>query len=207
MECYCVAKNKPIRRVITTLQTATVISLWFWGLIAYPKLYCNWPVHSQHSWNFSCVHGFLSLIVKRRPKLNNFWLKKYKIKLKRIALTTLISYMCIEVKYGLSYGITMKIIEKIKQTRAILTWKSAGDLCVMVLNNDKLHNKFVTMKKQLAKQTRTIKINKWSMCYNDEVQETNSWKACKKQQVIKNMRSLWFWFSKYIEAARRAKCL
>ena len=47
--------------------------------------------------------------------------KKYKIKLKRIALTTLISYMCIEVKYGLSYGITMKIIEKIKQTRALLT--------------------------------------------------------------------------------------
>ena len=53
--------------------------------------------------------------------MNNFWFKKYKIKLKRIALTTLISYMCIEVKYGLSYGITMKIIEKIKQTRAILT--------------------------------------------------------------------------------------
>ena len=29
MECYCVARNKPIRREITKLQTATVINLWF----------------------------------------------------------------------------------------------------------------------------------------------------------------------------------
>ena len=129
MECYCVARNKPIRHVITKLQTATVISLWFWGLIAYPKLYCNWPVHNQHSWNFSCVQGFLSLIVKRRPKLNNFWLKRYKIKLKRFGLTTLISYMCIELKYGLSYGIAMKIIEKIKQTRAIDLKKRWWSMC------------------------------------------------------------------------------
>ena len=29
MECYCVARNKPIRREITKLQTAMVINLWF----------------------------------------------------------------------------------------------------------------------------------------------------------------------------------
>ena len=58
MECYCVARNKPIRRKITKPQTATVISLWFWGLLAYPELYCDWPVHNQHSWNFSGVHAF-----------------------------------------------------------------------------------------------------------------------------------------------------
>ena len=61
MECYCVARNKPIRREITKPQTATVISLWFWGLLTCPELYCDWPVHNQHSWNFSGVHGFLSL--------------------------------------------------------------------------------------------------------------------------------------------------
>ena len=63
MECYCVARNKPIRREITKPQTATVISLWFWGLLAYPELYCDWPVHDQHSWSFSVVHGFLSWTV------------------------------------------------------------------------------------------------------------------------------------------------
>ena len=62
MECYCIVRNKPIRHKITKLQTATVISL-FWGLLAYPELYCDWPVHNQHSWNFSGVYGFLSLTV------------------------------------------------------------------------------------------------------------------------------------------------
>ena len=70
MECYCVARNKPIRREITKPQTATVISLWFWGFLAYPELYCNWPVHNQHSWNFSGVHGFLSLTVSKRTREN-----------------------------------------------------------------------------------------------------------------------------------------
>ena len=59
MECYCVVRNQPIRRVITKLQTATVISLWFWGLLAHPELYCNWPVPNQHSWNFSEFGGNL----------------------------------------------------------------------------------------------------------------------------------------------------
>ena len=63
MECYCVARNKPIRRKITKQQTEMVISLWFWGLRGCPELYCDWPVHNQHSWNFSGVHGFLSLTV------------------------------------------------------------------------------------------------------------------------------------------------
>ena len=63
MECYCVERSKPIRRQITKPQTATVISLWFWGLLAYPELYCDWPVHNQHSWKFSFVHVFLSLTV------------------------------------------------------------------------------------------------------------------------------------------------
>ena len=29
----------------------------------YPELYCDWPVHNQHTGNFSGVHGFLSLTV------------------------------------------------------------------------------------------------------------------------------------------------
>ena len=49
MECYCVARNKLIRREITKLQTATVINLWFRGLLAYPELCYDWPVHNQHS--------------------------------------------------------------------------------------------------------------------------------------------------------------
>ena len=38
MECYCVVRNKPIRREIIKPQTATVISLWFWGLLVCPEL-------------------------------------------------------------------------------------------------------------------------------------------------------------------------
>ena len=53
----------PIRHVITKPQTATVISLWFWGLFTCAELYGGWPVHNQHSWNFSGVHSFLSLTV------------------------------------------------------------------------------------------------------------------------------------------------
>ena len=51
MERYCVARNEPIRREITKPKTATVISLWFWGLLGYPEFHCNWPVHNQRSWN------------------------------------------------------------------------------------------------------------------------------------------------------------
>ena len=46
MECYCVARNKPIRREISKPQTAAAISLWFRGLLAYPELYCDWPVYT-----------------------------------------------------------------------------------------------------------------------------------------------------------------
>ena len=69
MECYCVARTKPIRCEITKPQTATVINLWFWGLLAYPEFYCDWPVHNQHSWNFSGVHSFLSLTVTKWLKI------------------------------------------------------------------------------------------------------------------------------------------
>ena len=65
MACYCVARNKLIRLEITKPQPATVTSLWFWGLLACPELYCDWPVHNQHSWNLFGVHGFLSLTVNR----------------------------------------------------------------------------------------------------------------------------------------------
>ena len=63
MECYCVVRNKPIKCEITKPQTATVISLWFWGLLACPEFFCDGPVHNQHSHNFSGVHSFLSLTV------------------------------------------------------------------------------------------------------------------------------------------------
>ena len=71
MECYCDARNKPIRCKITKPQTASAISLWFWGLLAYPELYCDWPLHNQHSWNISGVHGFLSLTVKGSSTCKN----------------------------------------------------------------------------------------------------------------------------------------
>ena len=50
MECYCVARNKPMRSKRTKPQTATVISLWFEGLLAYPELYCD----STFLKNFKC---------------------------------------------------------------------------------------------------------------------------------------------------------
>ena len=73
MECYCVARNKPIRREITKPQTATVSSLWFWGLLACPELYCDWSVHNQNSCSFSGVHGFLSLTVTSVAKGRGSW--------------------------------------------------------------------------------------------------------------------------------------
>ena len=71
MECYCDARNKPMRCEITKPQTASVISLWFWGLLAYPELYCDWPEHNQHSRKFSGVHGFLSLTQNNRLRNQN----------------------------------------------------------------------------------------------------------------------------------------
>ena len=61
MEGYCVVRKKPIRYEKTKPQTAKVISLWFWGLLACPELYCVWSLQNQQSWNFSRLHGFLSL--------------------------------------------------------------------------------------------------------------------------------------------------
>ena len=58
--CY---EEKPIRRAKTKPQTATVISLWFSGLLSCPELYCDRSLHNQHSWKFSGVHSFLSLTV------------------------------------------------------------------------------------------------------------------------------------------------
>ena len=57
-----------MRREKTKPQTATIISLWFWGLLTCPELYCDWPVHNQHSWNFSGVHFFWSLTVSKSRK-------------------------------------------------------------------------------------------------------------------------------------------
>ena len=56
-------KEKANQAWKTKPQTATVISLWFWGLLACPELYFDWALDNQHSWNISGVHGFLSLIV------------------------------------------------------------------------------------------------------------------------------------------------
>ena len=64
MECYCVARNKPIRREIT--KTANSNGSLFCGfeVCSLTEVYCDWPVPNQHvSWNFEGVHGFLSLTV------------------------------------------------------------------------------------------------------------------------------------------------
>ena len=55
-----------MRREKTKPQTATVITLWFCTLLACPELYCDWPVHNQHSWKFSGVHGFRRSVGKCR---------------------------------------------------------------------------------------------------------------------------------------------
>ena len=86
LKCYCVARNKPIRCEITKPQTATVIILWFWGLLACAELYCDWPIHNQHSRNFSGVHSFLSLTVTSgrsywdSSKLAGIWFKLWILK-------------------------------------------------------------------------------------------------------------------------------
>ena len=79
MACYCVARKKPIRREKTKPQTATVISLWFWGLLACPELYFDWALDNKHSWNISGVRGFLSLIVTNYYLSSVFCNQKWKI--------------------------------------------------------------------------------------------------------------------------------
>ena len=64
---YCVAMKQQIRGEKTKPQKGkpTIFSLWFWDLLACLDLYCEWSLHNQHSWNFSGVHCFLRLTVKR----------------------------------------------------------------------------------------------------------------------------------------------
>ena len=53
VECYCGARNKPIRREIT--KTANSNGSLFCGfeVCSLTEVYCDWPVHNQHvSWNF-----------------------------------------------------------------------------------------------------------------------------------------------------------
>ena len=57
MECYCVARNQPITREITKPRTETKISLWIWVLLAYPELYCDWPVKLFRCSRFSNFDG------------------------------------------------------------------------------------------------------------------------------------------------------
>ena len=45
LECYCVARKKPIRREKTKLQAGTLISLRFGGLLACPDLCCGRSKH------------------------------------------------------------------------------------------------------------------------------------------------------------------
>ena len=61
VECYCVGRRKPIRHGKTKLQTAMVISFWFWGLLACPKLYCDWSLDTINfpSENFQLFTVFL----------------------------------------------------------------------------------------------------------------------------------------------------
>ena len=68
IECYCVVRKQPIRHEKTKPQTATVISLWFWGLLPCHEHYCDWSPHNQHSWNFHVFTGFLSFTVINRSQ-------------------------------------------------------------------------------------------------------------------------------------------
>jgi len=64
MECFCVAKRKPIRHEKPKPQTTRIVSLGFCGLLTCLELHCDWSLHNQLSWNFSAIHGFLRLTVK-----------------------------------------------------------------------------------------------------------------------------------------------
>ena len=71
LECYCVARKKPIRREKTKLQARTLISLWFCGLLACPNLCCDWSQHNEHSCNISSVHGFPGRTVISKNDISN----------------------------------------------------------------------------------------------------------------------------------------
>ena len=77
MECYCVARNKPIRHEITKPQTAAVISLWFWEVCL---RILNFIVIGQYTQStllkffrcsrFSEFHSELYPIQKQRQKFD-----------------------------------------------------------------------------------------------------------------------------------------
>ena len=46
MECFCVAKRKPVRHEKPKPQTARIVSLWFCGLLTCLELHCDWSLHN-----------------------------------------------------------------------------------------------------------------------------------------------------------------
>ena len=48
-EFYCAQRKQLIRHEKIRQQTPTVISLLFWGLLACPKLHCDWSLHNEYS--------------------------------------------------------------------------------------------------------------------------------------------------------------
>ena len=58
LECYCVARRKPIKCEKTKPQARTLISLWFCGRFACLDLCCDWSKHNKHSWDISRAPGF-----------------------------------------------------------------------------------------------------------------------------------------------------
>ena len=64
LECYCLAREKPIKLEKTKRQAKTLISLWFCGQFTCHDLCCYWSEHNKHSWDVSSVHGFPGHTVK-----------------------------------------------------------------------------------------------------------------------------------------------
>ena len=140
MECYCVEKRKPIRHEKPKPQTATVVSLWFYGLLACPELHCDWSLHN-HAWNFSASHSFLSLTVimvrlkkrrgkSERKKQNEKWKAEVKKKNKWIFIIR----WCFQLiaKGGNTCWLALWI-SKLRELKNVEPWKLVESFLMLVL--------------------------------------------------------------------------
>lgn len=96
--------NEEIRlaaRKLIKLQTATVISLSFWGLLACPELYCDWSVH-----NFHKFHSKLTHVVT----LPNFTHDEF---LRMTKLDTIFTFNYNYIKFGVLVDIDTTLLDKL----------------------------------------------------------------------------------------------
>ena len=70
LECFCVARKRPIRREKTEPQARTLISLWFCGYSLHVLIFAVIGQHNKHSWDISSFCSFCTVTGKQSLSLS-----------------------------------------------------------------------------------------------------------------------------------------